>query len=188
VAAELAIAGGDEIMLKRTVAVLGLSMFVVAVAIAGGSPDAARQMTVGDFLKKVAVAAGEQPRDARAASETQKQRGLGENGEYDLSAPLTFGIVARIAGDLGVTVTPPSDSTRLVSAAQAGLIAGYIGANSAEATVSTLTVPPDQCLSSANRGACVDCCKAATGLTGKYCGQFCHANVPPPPSPGEPQP
>ena len=175
-------------MVKRALAVLGLSLSVLAGAGAAGPSDAAKQMTVGEFLKKVAVAVGEQPRDARAASEAQKQRTLAAGGEYDASAPLTFGIAARIAADLGVTVVSPGESTRLVSPAQAGLIASYIGANSAEAGVSTLTTPPDQCLSSANRGVCVDCCKSATGLTGKFCGQYCHANVPPPPSPGEPQP
>ena len=45
------------------------------------------------------------------------------------------------------------------------------------------------CLAERNHGACVDCCKEATGLPGNICTHFCKAVVPPPPEPQpEPQP
>ena len=58
------------------------------------------------------------------------------------------------------------------------------------AVTSTATAqddPPSECLLLPNHGACVNCCKASTGLPGKFCSKFCSAHVPPPPS-GEPQP
>jgi hypothetical protein len=67
--------------------------------------------------------------------------------------------------------------------ALAGHIAAIIVVGSA-----TLTDGPSQCLTSEDPGSCVDCCKEATGLTGAHCGRYCHANVPPPPSPDEPVP
>ncbi|HET8946088.1 MAG TPA: hypothetical protein VFQ07_03830 [Candidatus Polarisedimenticolia bacterium] len=53
-----------------------------------------------------------------------------------------------------------------------------------------------QCLLERNHGACVECCKAATGcgeppapFACNACAHFCQNNVPPPPEPQpEPQP
>ncbi|HUD71133.1 MAG TPA: hypothetical protein VMQ62_04150 [Dongiaceae bacterium] len=46
---------------------------------------------------------------------------------------------------------------------------------------------PVQCLSERNVGACVTCCKEASGLPGNLCSRFCRVPVPPPPD-GEPVP
>ena len=140
--------------------------------------------TVGDFLARVAVLASQQQRgeSSDAARVFELTAGL------DRSEPLTYGGISRIAADLGVSVTPHAVPTAPVSAERASTIAGLLASSFAVGGVATPGEPPNECLSSDNRGVCVDCCKAATGLTGQYCGRFCHANVSPPPSPGEPAP
>jgi hypothetical protein len=83
------------------------------------------------------------------------------------------------APDGGVCVQ--SDSSGTVEAAS--------GALTSPADIQT---PPVQCLLTPNHGACVECCKAATGCGGdgpfpcNLCARFCGANVPPPPAPDEP--
>jgi hypothetical protein len=83
----------------------------------------------------------------------------------------------------------PANPMSPVSAEGASAIAGVIAMGyAAHGAAGSVEDPPNQCLSSENRGSCVDCCKAAAGASGQYCGRFCHANVAPPPSPGEPTP
>jgi hypothetical protein len=141
--------------------------------------------TVGGFAGQLAWALGADSATFKLAKASLRAQGV--KGDLDASAPLTAGIAARVAADLGIKVAAPSDPASPVSARQAATLAGYIGLMSLGAE-STSVEPPNQCLSSENRGSCVDCCKEATGEKGQYCGRFCHANVSPPPSPDEPQP
>ena len=141
--------------------------------------------TVGDFLARVAVLASQQQTGGGSSDVTRVSK---LTAGLDRSEPLTYGAISRIAADLGVSVTPHAVPTAPVSAELASTIAGLLAASFSAGGVVTPGEVPNACLSSENRGVCVDCCKAATGLTGQYCGRFCHANVPPPPSPGEPTP
>jgi len=142
--------------------------------------------SVGDFLARLAVLTGQQQRERRGHADATQVFAL--TADLDRSAPLTYGAISRIAADLGVAVTPPAVPAAPVSAERASAIAGLIATSYTMGGVVTPGENPSQCLTSDNRGTCVDCCKAATGLTGQYCGRFCHANVSPPPSPGEPEP
>jgi hypothetical protein len=85
-------------------------------------------------------------------------------------------------------------STILVSIALAALAIAAPGFTGTDALLPSDAPPatpaqgsgPEQCLSERNHGACVTCCKEVTGLSGPFCGRYCHSDVPPPP--GEPQP
>lgn len=144
--------------------------------------------TVAQFINSLAIKAGPQPVDAKTSKAATAKPAAAWDG-LDSSAPLTYATVSRIAHDLGVQVTPPANPDAVVSSAQAGAIASLITAARGGASVSLpADEVPNQCLTSDNRGKCVDCCKSASGEDGQFCGRFCHANVAPPPSPGEPQP
>ena len=144
--------------------------------------------TVAQFLSRLAVQVKVQP-SRTTESKAGAVKPATVQFDSSLNVPLTYDAVSRIAADLGVAIAPPANPGAVVSQAQAGAIASLIMASRAGASVE---VPaddvPNQCLTSSNRGSCVDCCKEATGLGGQFCGRFCHANVPPPVSPGEPQP
>jgi len=143
-------------------------------------------VTIGQFATQVVAAMGQDARDLEAVKTSLRTMGVSD--DFDASAPLTAGMAAKLAGNLGIAVTRPATPAGPVSAAQAAALAGHIAAVFVDRAAAGVTDSPDQCLRSDNRGACVNCCKDATGLTGQYCGHFCHANVPPPPSPDEPQP
>jgi hypothetical protein len=144
---------------------------------------------------KVATALGYATPDSKAAAEALKGRGV--NLVADMSATLTEGEAARIMADLGMSVTAPTNPGATVSISKAGFLAGTIGSANLESINPEVDLP-SECLSSINRGNCVNCCKAAVGQllngqgnlrdAGKECSKFCKANVPPPPSPEEPAP
>jgi len=174
-------------MTKKLLLVLALSAGVAVAAFAApGAPVAAGKATVGEFAVKVAGALGLDASDAKAAASALKSRGV--TFAADLSATLTEGEAARIMSDLGVAVVAPANPGTPVSTARAGSLVGSIPASASIEGISPEDEGPTQCLSSVDRGTCVNCCKTATGQTGKFCGHYCHANVPPPPSPEEPTP
>jgi hypothetical protein len=164
--------------------VIALTVGISGIAYSSDSAPA----TVGQFIKSLAVETRAQPSTPKDSSGTSP-RAAAAWADLNANSTLTYGTVYRIAADLGVQVAPPANPNAVVSSAQAGVIAGQI---SASRGVTGVAVPaddlPSQCLSSDNRGKCVDCCKQASGEGGQFCGRFCHNNVPPPPSPGEPTP
>ena len=184
-------------MTKKPFIVLALaaSLMLTAYAAAPAKQTAPTNATVGDFAVKVAVALGYSVPDQAKAVEALKMRGV--KFASDPNAPLTEGMAAGILGDLGVNVKAPTNPDSQLSVSKAGTLAGTLTQMLAGG-VSPATDLPDQCLHSVDRGHCVDCCKAAVGPitdpgggtrdAGKECSKFCAANVPPPPSPGEPTP
>jgi len=174
-------------MTKKLLLVLALSTCVAVAAFAApAAPVAAGKATVGEFAVKVAGALGLEATDAKSAAGALKDRGV--TFAADLSATLTEGEAARILSDLGVSVVAPANPGAVVTSVRAGSMAAAIPPSAGIEGISPEDDGPTQCLSSVDRGTCVDCCKAATGLTGKFCGKYCHANVAPPPSPEEPTP
>jgi hypothetical protein len=165
-------------------AVVAISVGASGLAFSSDSAPAA----VAQFIKALAIDARLQPSDPKTSKGATVKPAAAWAG-LDSNAPLTYATVSRIARELGVQVAPPANPDAVVSSAQAGAIASLLAAVHGGASV---TLPaddvPSQCLTSDNRGRCVDCCKAASGDGGQFCGRFCHANVPPPVSPGEPQP
>jgi hypothetical protein len=175
-------------MTKKLLLVLALCAGVAVAAFAApGAPVAAGKATVGEFAVRVAGALGLDATDAKTAVGALKGRGV--TFAADLSATLTEGEAARIISDLGMAVVAPTNPGAAVSSARAGSLVAAIPASAGIEAISPEDEGPTQCLSSVDRGTCVDCCKASgPGLTGKFCGHYCHANVPPPVSPGEPTP
>jgi hypothetical protein len=178
---------GGKVMMHRKMSLVTLAVTALCVsgALAAANKSATSKMsvTVGEFATQVARALGQEVAGQKEAVESL--RGMGVNLGADLGAPLNEAAVARMAADLGIVMAPPADPEGTVSAAKSGQIAAAFGAAHLESKpIGSQAPPPTQCLSSANRGACVNCCKTA-GLGGQYCGHFCHANVAPPPSPGE---
>jgi hypothetical protein len=173
-------------MTRKPFVVLALSASLTVAAFAAPATVAkAGKATVGDFAVKVAAVLGYAVTDQEKAADALRAKGV--DLMADLSATLTEGEAARIMSDLGVAVNTPVNSGNEVSDARASIMAGALSQMALE-SFSTQDTGPTQCLSSVDRGTCVNCCKAATGLTGKFCGRYCHANVPPPPSPTEPTP
>lgn len=174
-------------MTKKLLLVLALCAGVAVAAFAApGAPVAAGKATVGEFAVKVATALGYDATDAKSAASALKGRGV--TFAADLSATLTEGEAARIMSDLGVAVVAPVNPGAAVNAGRVGSLVAAIPPSASVEGISPADEGPTECLSSVDRGTCVNCCKAATGLTGKFCGHYCHANVPPPPSPEEPTP
>ena len=174
-------------MTKKLLLVLALCASVTVAAFAApGAPVAAGKATVGEFAVKVATALGYDAADAKSAASALKGRGV--TFAADLSATLTEGEAARIMTDLGISVVAPTNPGASVPAARLGSLVASIPPSTGIEGISPEDEGPTQCLSSVDRGTCVNCCKSATGLTGKFCGHYCHANVPPPPSPEEPTP
>ena len=173
-------------MTKKILLVLALSAGLTAVAFAAPAAPAAAKATVGEFAVNLATALGFDANDAKAA--TKALAGRGVTFAADLSAPLTEGEAARIMSDLGIAVAKPANPGAAMSPARVGSLVASIPASMSIDGKVTQDEGPTQCLSSVDRGTCVNCCKDATGLTGKFCGRYCHANVPPPASDEEPQP
>jgi hypothetical protein len=174
-------------MTRKLLLILALSVGLAALASAAPStPVGSAGTTVGEFALRLATAIGYDPVDARAAAGVLKGRGIPLAA--DLSAALTEGEAARVLSGFGIAVVAPASPATPVSSGRAANLAAAI---SGAASIEGRTVQdggPTQCLSSRNRGECNNCCKEASGLGGQFCGQFCHANVPPPVSPDEPQP
>lgn len=174
-------------MTKKLLLVLALCAGVAAAAFAApGAPVAVGKATVGEFAVKVAGALGLDAVDAKTATAALKGRGV--TFAADLSATLTEGEAARIMSDLGMAIVAPANPGAVVTSVRAGNLAASIPTSASIEGISPEDEGPTQCLSSVDRGTCVNCCKDATGLTGKFCGKYCHANVAPPPSPEEPTP
>lgn len=174
-------------MTKRLLLVLALCAGLTATALAApGAPANPGKATVGEFAVRLATALGYDAADAKAAAGALNRRGV--TLAADLSATLTEGDAARIISDLGIATVTPANPGAPVSAARAGSLVASIPASMSIEGISPEDEGPTQCLSSVDRGTCVNCCKDATGMTGKFCGHYCHANVPPPPSPEEPTP
>jgi hypothetical protein len=186
--------GRERIMKTKALVVLALSIGLVAAAYAAPTtPAKAGKTTVGEFAVRIATVLGTEEPNASRAAEAIKARGVDLSA--DLSATLTEGTVARIMADLGMKVSAPANANTPVTDAKAGYLAGVIGTQALGTGISLETGLPSNCLSSVDRGTCVECCKAATGC-GKppapfdcnVCAKFCHNNVPPGPSDQEPAP
>ena len=174
-------------MTKKLLLVLALSAGVAVAAFAApGESPAQGRATVGEFALKVAGTLGCDAADTAGAVKAFNVRGIWFAG--DLSATLTEGEAARIMTDLGIAVLSPANPGAAVSPARVGSILASIPRTTVLDGMSSEDEGPTQCLTSEDRGTCVNCCKDATGLTGKFCGQYCHANVAPPASDAEPQP
>jgi hypothetical protein len=174
---------------KMSLVTLAMTAICVSGAFAATNKAASSKttVTVGEFATQVARALGQEVAGQKEAVESL--RGMGVNFGADLTAPLNESMVARMAADLGIAMAPPTNPEGTVNSAKSGQIAAAFGAVHLESKLTgSQEEPPNECLSSVNRGACVNCCKSASGLGGQYCGHFCHANVAPPPSPGEPVP
>jgi hypothetical protein len=177
----------------KTKALLVLALcagLAASVAVAGTSAKAAKT-TVGDFAVQVSTALGDATPDAQKAAAALRSRGV--NLSANLGATLTEGEAARILADLGVSVAAPADPSTPVSTVKAAVLAGMMtNATGVRRQADSL---PTQCLSSVDRGTCVDCCKAATAcgpppaaFDCNVCAKFCHNNVRPIPSDPEPTP
>jgi hypothetical protein len=185
--------GRERIMKTKAVVVLALSVGLVAAAYAAPAAPAKTGTTVGEFAVRIATALGTEEPNAIKAADALRSRGVDLSA--DLSATLTEGTVARIMADLGMKVSAPANPSTPVPDSKAGYLAGVIGTQAMASGISIDTGLPAQCLSSVDRGTCVECCKVATGC-GKppapfdcnVCAKFCHNNVPPPPSDQEPAP
>jgi hypothetical protein len=164
---------------------VGMTACLASLAVADPSP--VRQTgpaTVGGFVLQVAAAVDGEPRTLQQARVTLLH--FGSNLQFDPSAPLTEAFVARLAADLGVSIQPSQIPSTQVSQGRSTAIAGLM-ALAAERRNTDGDPLPVECLSSTNRGVCVNCCKG-TGATASDCAHFCHSNVPPSPSNPEPQP
>jgi hypothetical protein len=174
-------------MTKKLMLVLALCAGLAATALAApGASATTGKATVGEFAVQLATALGYDAADAKAAAGALNRRGV--TFVADLSATLTEGDAARIMTNLGIAMVAPANPGAPVSAARAGSLVASLPASMSIEGIAPEDEGPTQCLSSVDRGTCVNCCKAASGLTGKFCGRYCHANVAPPPSDGEPQP
>jgi hypothetical protein len=174
-------------MMKRTVTLMGIALCVATLAQAAPAGSASQQQaaTVGQFIANLAAAVTGEPQTMRSAQDTLRR--LGSSGDFNPSAALTEGFVTRMAADLGVSVTPGSDPSTPVSAVRSNAIVGRLAAFLEAKPVYTTDGLPTSCLSSTNRGACVNCCKEA-GAAANQCAHFCQSNVSPPVSDPEPQP
>jgi len=174
-------------MTRKLLLIPALSVGLAALAFAAPSvPVGPAGTTVGGFAVRLATAIGYDPVDARAAAGVLKGHGI--SFAADLSAALTEGEAARILSDVGIAVVAPANPATPVSPARAASLAAAIANTTSVEGRSLQDEGPTQCLSSRNRGECNNCCKEASGLGGQFCGRYCHANVPPPVSPDEPQP
>ena len=172
--------------MKRTVTLMGIALCVASLAQAApAGPRTQQAQTVGQFIANLAAAVTGEPQTIRSAQDTLRR--LGSTGDFNASAALTEGFVVRMASDLGVNIAPGSNASTTVSPAQSTAIVGRLAAYLEAKPVYTTDGLPNACLSSSNRGECVNCCKDAGGQANQ-CAHFCHSNVPPPPSDGEPQP
>lgn len=163
---------------------MAVALGLLATAPGRAADRATDRVTVGQFTNQIVAIIGENPHGAENVRVTLRALGIG--ADIDANAPLTAGVAALVAEVLRVKVAPPSSPAALMTPGQATSLAGHIGSAYVGATEGSVE-PPVQCLTSLNRGQCNDCCKEATGLTGQYCGRFCHMNVATP-SPDEPQP
>ena len=179
--------------MKRTLLALIVSaaLSVAVFAAAGQAGKAPALETVGGFAMKVAVAFGADVTDQTTAVASLKA--LGVSVGEDASAPLTEKRAAQILADLGLQVVPPANPDKAVTVGMANVMATRVGLTASRKSGLPEANLPTECLSSSNRGQCVECCKAATQCgtsTGTFecnaCARFCKANVPPPPSPGGP--
>lgn len=174
--------------MSRKVALAVMVAVVVAAIVVPGILYSAEPVhpTVGGFALRVWSLTSDQ--SLPAGNEAAAMKRLGLPGGLDAGSPLTYGEILRISTSLGVEIAAAPNPAEAVSQERSNAIAGLLARAYTGHAAPATDEPPTQCLTSANRGSCVDCCKAALDSTGQYCGRFCHANVPPPPSPGEPQP
>ena len=176
-------------MRRTTTSLIGIAICAATLAQAasrGKQPPT--PTTVGTFMVQVATAIDGQPRTLDAARETLRR--LGATGAFDASATLTEGAVARLVTDLGVAMGSTGNANAPVSAVRSAAVAGHLGAVLEGRRATSTDQLPTACLSSANRGECVNCCKDS-GAPANACAHFCHSNVPGCPSPpcdGEPNP
>ena|SRR5437867_3315698 len=179
-------------MMRKSLVVVAVSAALTVAAFAASSNSQKSTITVGDFAVKVTRAIGQPVTDKSAA--VQSLRNLGVTiGEAN--AGLTEGVAAKILADLGLHVSTSSPSSA-VTAGKADQLATMIGLASAAVAPADFELPK-QCLSSFNRGLCVDCCKIAAGCTNLQaqcefstpCAKFCKDVLPPGHvSPSDPEP
>ncbi len=174
-------------MKSKLLLIPALSLGLAALAFAAPSaPVDPARTTVGEFAVRLASAIGYDPVDATAAAGILKRHGI--TFAADLSVAMTEGEAARVLSEFGITAVAPAIPATPVSPARAASLATAISSSTSVEGRSLQGEGPTQCLSSRNRGECNNCCKDASGLGGQFCGRYCHANVPPPVSPDEPQP
>lgn len=172
-------------MRRMTASLIGIALCTATLAQAATRGSEPRTpATVGTFMVQVATAIDGQPRTFDAARETLRRLGVG--GAFDASATLTEDVVARLVADLGVAMSRTGNPSAPVSAVRSAAVASHLGSVLEARGIFTDELPT-ACLSSENRGACVNCCKE-TGVAASQCAHFCHANVPPPVSEEEPNP
>lgn len=176
-------------MRKTTMSLVGIALFVATLAQAGTRVNDPRTpaapATVGAFIMQVATAVDGQPRTLEAAQATLRR--IGAHGAFDPSAQLTEAFVVRLAAELGVAMAPTSNPGAPVSTVRSAAVAGHLGAIFEGRPMFSTDSLPSACLSSTNRGECVNCCKDS-GAAANACAHFCLNNVPPGPSDVEPQP
>jgi hypothetical protein len=172
--------------MRRTVTLMGIALCVASLAQAAPGANATpAATTVGLFVTQLAAAVEGEPQTFRSAQATLRR--LGATGDFNPSAALTEGFITRMATDLGINVTSGANPGTPVSAIRSTAIAGRLATYlEARPTYDTEGLPT-QCLSSSNRGECVNCCKA-TGALASQCAHFCVSNIPPRPSEEEPNP
>jgi hypothetical protein len=172
-----------------TTTLIGIALCVATLAQAGTRVNDPRTpaapATVGAFIMQVATAVEGEPRTLDAAQATLRR--LGAHGAFDPSTQLTEAFVVRLAADLGVAMTPTSNPGAPVSTVRSAAVAGHLGAIFEGRPPFVTDALPTACLTSVNRGACVNCCKE-TGAPANACAHFCQSNVPPGPSDVEPNP
>ena len=181
--------------MKRAISILTSALIAtVMVSAAVGSP-VAKAGKVGEFVVQLAAAMGQDAKSVSSASRSLERMGV--RLSVDAETPLTEGLVARIATDLGIGMVPPANPNAPVTAPRASTLASLMGTSVVERPSDAPIDPPTQCLQSENRGQCVECCKAAVGQipndqgnlrdAGRECSEFCMNNIPRPPSDSEPQ-
>jgi hypothetical protein len=150
--------------------------------------------TAGSFVTRLAQVLGQDARDAQSASKALERYGM--SPLQDVSTPLTDGLVARIAADLGVAIQTPANPQSTVSSARGAALANLIGMSVLDRSLGPADIePPTECLQVENRGQCVECCLGILGSVpdgpgqpGRVCAMFCESNIPRPPSESEPEP
>ncbi len=180
-------------MMRKSLLVLAVSTALTVAAFAAASNTQKSTVTVGDFAMRVTKAIGQPVSTPSAAVQSLKSLGVKID---DANARLTEGTAAQILADMGLRVSTANPGS-VVSSGKADQLAAVAGLASSASSISSDSGLPTQCLDSANRGLCVDCCKIALGCPdlqaqcefSTACAKMCK-QVPPPgqASPSDPQP
>ena len=170
--------------MRRLALMLVLVACVPLTVDAGQAPAKDRTVTNGDFAVMLAAKTG-RGRDLSEDAAVQALRKAGVPLGH-VSAALTEKDLTAILGFYGVkAVTNAPDKGVSLARAESVLIAAGGALSPVSASVSVNQSPADICLTEANHGQCVNCCREFGG-TSTDCSKFCHAINKP--SPSEPLP